>query len=252
MTDVRCISFQYRRSRDYERRQPQPHPILIVGAGPVGLVVALDLAAKGQRSIVIDKKTNLAAGSRAICWAKRTLEIMDRLGLGEVLTRKGVTWQTGKVFFATRQLFEFDLLPESAHRLPAFVNLQQYYFEHFCIEAAAHTGLVDLRWQEEVVGLQPTSDGALIEIATPDGDYRLIADWVIAADGARSTMRRLMGLGFEGRVFQRPVPDLRHQDADGAAGRALVLVRPALQSRSLGPAAQAGRRRVAARLPAGR
>jgi 3-(3-hydroxy-phenyl)propionate hydroxylase len=201
MTDVRSISFQYRRSADYERRQPQPHPILIVGAGPVGLVVALDLATKGHRSIVIDKKTNLAAGSRAICWAKRTLEIMDRLGLGEVLTRKGVTWQTGKVFFATRRVFEFDLLPESAHRRPAFVNLQQYYFEHFCIEAAARTGLVDLRWQEEVVDLQPTSDGMLIQIRTPDGDYRLVADWVIAADGARSTIRRHLGLGFEGRVF---------------------------------------------------
>jgi len=201
MTDVRSISFPYRRSADYGRRQPQTHPIVIVGAGPVGLVLALDLAAKGHRSIVIDKKSNLAAGSRAICWAKRTLEIMDRLGLGEVLASKGVTWQTGKVFFATRRLFEFDLLPESAHRRPAFVNLQQYYFEHFCIEAATGTGLIDLRWQEEVVGLEPTSDGTLIQIRTPDGDYRLVANWVIAADGARSSIRRRLGLRFEGRVF---------------------------------------------------
>jgi len=201
MTDVRSISFQYRRSADHDRRQPQPHPIVIVGAGPVGLVVALDLAAKGHRSIVIDKKSNLAAGSRAICWAKRSLEIMDRFGLGEVLTSKGVTWQTGKVFFASRRVFEFDLLPESAHRRPAFVNLQQYYFEHFCIEAAARTDLVELRWQEEVVGLEPSGDGTLVQIRTPDGNYRLIADWVIAADGAHSTIRRQLGLGFEGRVF---------------------------------------------------
>jgi len=201
MTDVRSISFQYRRSADQARRQPQPHPIVVVGAGPVGLVLALDLAAKGHRSIVIDKKTNLAAGSRAICWAKRSLEIMDRFGLGEVLASKGVTWQTGKVFFASRRVFEFDLLPESAHRRPAFVNLQQYYFEHFCIEAAARTGLVDLRWQEEVVGLEPSGDGTLVQIRTPDGNYRLIADWVIAADGARSSIRRQLGLGFEGRVF---------------------------------------------------
>jgi 3-(3-hydroxy-phenyl)propionate hydroxylase len=201
MTDVRSVSFPHRRSADHDRWQPQPHAVVIVGAGPVGLVIALDLAAKGHRSIVIDKKANLAAGSRAICWAKRSLEIMDRLGLGDVLTRKGVTWQTGKVFFADRRLFEFDLLPESAHRRPAFVNLQQYYFEHFCIEAAARTGLVDLRWQEEVVGLQPTSEGALLQIRTPAGDYRLIADWVIAADGAHSNIRRQLGLGFEGRVF---------------------------------------------------
>jgi 3-(3-hydroxy-phenyl)propionate hydroxylase len=201
MTDVRSISFPHRRSADHDRWQPPHHAVVIVGAGPVGLVIALDLAAKGHRSIVIDKKANLAAGSRAICWAKRSLEIMDRLGLGDVLTRKGVTWQTGKVFFANRRLFEFDLLPESAHRRPAFVNLQQYYFEHFCIEAAARTGLVDLRWQEEVVGLQTTGEGTLLQIRTPAGDYRLIADWVIAADGAHSNIRRQLGLGFEGRVF---------------------------------------------------
>jgi 3-(3-hydroxy-phenyl)propionate hydroxylase len=85
--------------------------------------------------------------------------------------------------------------------MPAFVNLQQYYVEHFCVEAAAATGLVDLRSQEEVTGLEVTGDGVLLDVATPAGPYRLSADWVIAADGARSTLRRLMGLGFEGRVF---------------------------------------------------
>ena len=118
-------------------RTPAHHPVVIVGAGPVGLVAALDLASKGHRSVVIDKKSNLSDGSRAICWAKRTLEIMDRLGVGQALVDKGVTWKTGKVFFDTRQVYEFDLLPEDGHRRPAFINLQQYYFEHFCIEAAA-------------------------------------------------------------------------------------------------------------------
>ena len=105
------------------------------------------------------------------------------------------------MFFDTREIYGFDLLPETGHRRPAFINLQQYYFEHACIEAAARTGLIDLRWQEEVQGLEETGDGRLITIATPDGPYRITADWVIAADGARSSMRRLMGLGFEGRVF---------------------------------------------------
>ncbi len=201
MTDVRQITFPHRRSADQDRSQPAHAAVIIVGAGPVGLVAALDLARKGHRSIVIDKKHNLSDGSRAICWAKRSLEIMDRLGLGAAIADKGVTWKTGKVFFATRRVFEFDLLPETAHRRPAFVNLQQYYFEHFCIEAARQTGLIDLRWQEEVTGLEPTSDGVLLQIATPQGGYRLLADWVIAADGARSALRRQLRLGFEGRVF---------------------------------------------------
>jgi 3-(3-hydroxy-phenyl)propionate hydroxylase len=85
--------------------------------------------------------------------------------------------------------------------MPAFINLQQYYFEHYCIEAAAKTGLIDLRWQEEVQALEFTNDGVLLTVATPEGPYRIAAGWMIAADGARSTLRRLMGLGFEGRVF---------------------------------------------------
>ena len=202
MTDVRKTAFAHRRSPDQDRAQPAHHPVVIVGAGPVGLAAALDLAKKGHRSIVIDKKANLSDGSRAICWSKRTLEVMDRLGVAQALLDKGVTWKKGKVFFDTRAIYEFDLLPESGHRMPAFINLQQYYFEHACIEAAAETGLIDTRWQEEVQGLDITDDGVLLTIATPDGPYRLAADWVIAADGARSTVRRLMGLGFEGRVFQ--------------------------------------------------
>ena len=202
MTDVRQIAFAHRPSADQRSQVQAHHPIVIVGAGPVGLVAALDLAKKGHRSVVIDAKRNLSDGSRAICWAKRSLEIMDRLGLGQALVDKGVTWKNGRVFFDEREVFGFDLLPEADRRMPAFINLQQYYFEHACIEAAAKTDLIDVRWCEEVEGLEQTSDGALLSIATPQGPYRLLADWVIAADGARSTMRRLMGLEFEGRVFQ--------------------------------------------------
>jgi 3-(3-hydroxy-phenyl)propionate hydroxylase len=202
MTDVRQTTFVHRRSPDQDRAEPAHHPVLIVGAGPVGLAAALDLAKKGHRCVVIDRKANLSDGSRAICWSKRTLEIMDRLGVAQTLLDKGVTWKKGKVFFDTRAIYEFDLLPESGHRMPAFINLQQYYFEHACVEAAAKTGLIDVRWQEEVQGLDIINDGVLLTIATPGGPYRLAADWVIAADGARSAVRRLMGLVFEGRVFQ--------------------------------------------------
>jgi 3-(3-hydroxy-phenyl)propionate hydroxylase len=202
VTDVRQITFPHRRSADQDRAEPAHHAIVVVGAGPVGLAAALDLAKKGHHSVVIDRKANLSDGSRAICWSKRTLEIMDRLGVAQALLGKGVTWKKGKVFFDARAVYEFDLLPESGHRMPAFINLQQYYFEHYCIEAASTTGLTDIRWQEEVQGLEITDDGVLLTIATPEGSYRLAADWVIATDGARSSVRRLMGLSFEGRVFQ--------------------------------------------------
>jgi len=201
MTDPRQLTFPHRRSADQDRPQPAHHRVLIVGAGPVGLAAALDLAARGHPSAVIDRRSSLSDGSRAICWSKRTLEIMDRLGVAQALLDKGVTWRTGKVFLDTELLYAFDLLPESGHRMPAFVNLQQYFFEHYAIESAQRTGLIDFRWQEEVTGIEATADGALLDIATPTGSYRVSADWVIAADGARSTLRRAMGLSFEGRVF---------------------------------------------------
>ncbi len=200
--DVRAIVYPWKRSADQSRAQPAEHAIVIVGAGPVGLVAALDLAQKGHRCVVLDRKSNLSDGSRAICWAKRTLEIMDRLGVGQALVDKGVTWKNGKVFFDEREVFAFDLLPEEGHRRPAFINLQQYYFEHACIEAAERTGLIDIRWQEDVQGLEQTGDGVLLTIGTPEGSYRLMAQWVLAADGARSTVRQLLGLDFEGRVFR--------------------------------------------------
>jgi 3-(3-hydroxy-phenyl)propionate hydroxylase len=202
MPDPRQLTFAHTRSRDQDRPQPAHHPIVIVGGGPVGLLAAIDLAKKGQRSVVINSASSLSYGSKAVCWSKRTLEIMDRLGFAQALLDRGVTWKRGKVFLGTRQIYEFDLLPETGYRMPAFVNLQQYYVEHFCVEAAAKTGLVDVRWQEEVTGLEIKNDGVQLDIATPVGTYRLTADWVIAADGPRSTVRRLMGLGFEGRVFQ--------------------------------------------------
>ena len=139
MTDPRQLTFTHRRSPDQDQAQPAHHPVVIVGAGPVGLIAAIDLAKKGRRSVVIDPRTSLSFGSKAVCWSKRTLEIMDRLGFAQALLDKGVTWKRGKVFLGERQIYEFDLLPETGHRMPAFVNLQQYYVEHFCVEAASRS-----------------------------------------------------------------------------------------------------------------
>jgi 3-(3-hydroxy-phenyl)propionate hydroxylase len=202
MTDLRMTAFAWRRSADQAAAQPAHHAVVIVGAGPVGLVAALGLAQRGHRVVVLDRKQTLSEGSKAICWSKRTLEIMHRLGLGRTLAAQGVTWQRGRVFFGEREVYAFDLLPEQGHRWPAFINLQQYLFEHCCIGAAAESDRIDLRWQERVTAIETTADGVLLTVETPEGPYRIGADWVIAADGAHSTVRPLMGLGFEGRSFQ--------------------------------------------------
>jgi 3-(3-hydroxy-phenyl)propionate hydroxylase len=194
-------SYAYRRSTDQERRGAAHHPMVIVGAGPVGLVLALDLARKGHNIIVLDKRQELSEGSRAICWSKRTLEIMGRLGLADELIARGVTWKTGKVFNGTREVYSFDLQPEEGHQRPAFINLQQFLFEQTCVGACERSGRVDLRWGHELIALEARADGARMQVATPDGPYTLTSDWLIAADGARSTVRRALRLGFEGQTF---------------------------------------------------
>ena len=183
-------------------RSGERHQVVVVGGGMVGLTAALDLARRGQRIVLLDDDDTVSIGSRAICYAKRTLEIYDRLGLGARLLDKGVLWNRGRVFFGDRQVYDFDLLPEAGHAFPAFVNLQQYYLEEWLVEACLATGLVDLRWKHKVVGLTNAADGAIVSVETPFGQYDLHADWLLAADGARSFVRETLGLPFVGKIFR--------------------------------------------------
>lgn len=177
--------------------------VAVVGAGPVGLAVAVDLALHGVRSVVLDDNDVVSVGSRAICWAKRTLEIFDRLGVGGRMLEKGVTWKVGRLFHGDEELFRFDLLPEDGHRFPAFVNLQQPYVEQYLIERArAFPDLIDLRFRHRVTGHAETADGVRLAVETPDGPYGFDVRYLVACDGARSPTRGRMGLPFDGETFE--------------------------------------------------
>lgn len=199
---VQAIEFAYRRSPDQDDPAPVQHPVVVVGAGPVGLSLAIDLAQRGQRVVVLDNDCRLSTGSRAICFAKRTLEIWDRLGVGQRMVDKGVSWNVGKVFFHGAPLYEFNLLPENGHERPAFINLQQYYAEAYLVERALQLTNIELRWHNKVGGIAPHDGGAMLTIETPEGAYRIDAQWVAACDGSRSPLRQMMGLESKGRTFQ--------------------------------------------------
>ena len=137
-TDYQSLVFEYQRCSDQDASRPVRHPVVVVGAGPVGLSVAIDLAQQGERIVLIDDDDRLSNGSRAICFAKRTLEIFDRLGSGQPMVDKGVVWNLGKVFFRSEPVYSFNLLPEAGHQRPAFVNLQQYYVEGYLLDRAGN------------------------------------------------------------------------------------------------------------------
>jgi 3-(3-hydroxy-phenyl)propionate hydroxylase len=194
--------FAYRRSADQDSATPARHPVVVVGAGPVGLSLAIDLAQRGQRVLLLDNDHRLSTGSRAICFAKRTLEIWDRLGVGDAMCARGVGWHTGRVFFRAGELYHFDLLPEPGHERPAFINLQQYYAEAYLAVRAAELPNLEIRWKNTVAAIEPGPGGVRLGIDTPEGRYTLEAGYVAACDGSRSPLRALLGLESKGRVFR--------------------------------------------------
>jgi len=200
--DFQSRIFDYRRSPNQDAPAAVRHPVVVVGAGPVGLTMAIDLAQQGIAVVLLDNDDRLSTGSRAICFAKRTLEIFDRLGCGDRMVEKGVSWSVGKVFLREDLVYRFDLLAESGHQRPAFINLQQYYVEGFLADHAMGLPLVDLRWKNSVVALRQAADHAELTVQTPDGDYKILADYVIACDGARSTLRNLCGQESHGQTFR--------------------------------------------------
>lgn len=202
-TDRKTIySYGYRRSSDQDAAGPVRRPVVVVGAGPVGLAAAIDLAQRKVPVVLIDDADRIGEGSRGICWSKRTLEICDRLGVGERLVEQGVTWQIGKLFRGDDLVFSFDLLPEAGHKMPAFINLQQFYLEKALVDRAGEIDTLDLRWKNRLSEVEPRNDHVRLTVDTPDGPYTLDADWLIAADGARSTARDLLGLPFSGVTFE--------------------------------------------------
>src|SRR3982751_6337259 len=174
-TDYQKAVFVYRRSADHDAPRRVRYPVVVIGAGPVGLALAIDLAQQGVQVVLLDNDDRVSTGSRAICFAKRTLEIFDRLGCGDRMVDKGVSWNVGKVFFKQEQVYSFDLLPEAGHERPAFINLQQYYVEGYLAERAAQLPLIDLRWKNKVAGVDQHDDHVTLTVETPEGPYRLEA-----------------------------------------------------------------------------
>lgn len=178
--------------------------IVIVGGGPVGLTLALDLARRGRKVTVLNRLDFIPAGSKAICFSKRTLEIWDRLGVGAAMVKKGVVWNIGKVFWGqgVQPIYQFDMLPMKDQKMPGFINLQQYHAEERLVGALSEYGNVDLRWGHEVTAVSQTDDLVRLAVATVDGVYRIEAGWAVACDGSRSPVRDMLGLDFDGRVLE--------------------------------------------------
>lgn len=176
-------------------------PLLIVGAGPVGMAAALGLAHYGIPSIILDDDVGTAPeGSRAIFMERHALEILGAWSsVGRQMAEQGMTLLAGRVFFHTTELYKtFNAPPDPHIRYPRFVNFPQNVLERLEYEAVQATGRCEVCWQHKVVGATQDDVGVTLDVETPAGRTMLRAPYVLACDGPRSPMRHLLGMEFPG------------------------------------------------------
>lgn len=179
-----------------------PLPVVVVGAGPVGMAVALGLASRGVPVTVLEAATQASFGSRAICISRHSLEVADRLGFGEELTQLALPWVGGRSFYRDVEVLRF-LMPNEPHAVRGpMVNVSQSEIEQIMVDALIAHPLVTLHWGAGVVGCTRTGDQVDLEVATVAGARHLRARWVVAADGGRSRMRELTGLRLQGTSYE--------------------------------------------------
>src|SRR5450755_4136855 len=173
------------------------YPVVIAGGGLAGLTLACDLALRGVRAVLLDEDDTVGvkgASSRGICYAQKSLEIFERLGIYDRIRAKGITWSVGRTFSGKDELYAFNLEDESLSEQPPFINLQQFYLEWFLVDRIVELGGTDLRWKSKVIAVDNDEDGVVVAVETPAGTYELEADWFIDATGANSRIRETMGL----------------------------------------------------------
>ncbi len=178
------------------------HPVVIVGAGPIGMTAALVLARYGIRSVLLDRKDTFNDGSRAICLARPSMHILERIGAVAPFVQKALGWRFGRSYYRGEQIFRLEMPHPPGEKYLPMYNLQQQYIEQYLHDAVAACDLIDMRWQSEFTGIAARADGVSLDVSSPAGDYRLEADYVLAADGARSPVRSMLGLRLKGENYE--------------------------------------------------
>ena len=177
-------------------------PVVIVGAGPAGMVTALELARHGVASVVLSAELQLSQGSRAICFTRRSMEILQQVGVADRMTEIGLPWRFGNSFYRGERVFRMEAPHDPHDRFFPIINVQQPYMEAYLHDACQANPLIDFRWGNKLNHLSQQAGYAVLEVDTPEGPYALESDWVVAADGGRSALRSALNLQMEGASYE--------------------------------------------------
>lgn len=181
--------------------QTTVHQAVVVGAGPAGLVLAIQLALQGVRCVLIEAEAQVCGGSRALALTKRSMEIIEQSGVAQQFLALAKTWREGRSFYKNHVVHHLDIPFSEDDKFEPMTNLAQCVMEKILLDRARELG-VDIRFQTCVVGMEVDDEAVTLTLDTPEGEYRLQSEWVVGCDGARSTVRKLQGLRFEGQSFE--------------------------------------------------
>ena len=181
--------------------QPR-HPVAIAGSGPAGLVTALELARHGIASVILTSELQVSQGSRAIVFTRRSMEILQQVGVADRMTENGLPWRFGNSYYRGQHVFRMEAPHDPDDRFFPMLNIQQQYLEEYLLDACEASPLIEVRWGNKVTQVSQQPDHVAAVIDTPQGPYPLAADWLIAADGGRSEIRSMMNLQMEGASYE--------------------------------------------------
>ena len=178
--------------------------VLVVGAGPTGLMLANQLGRRGVRTTIIDRHSGPAQQSRAMAVHARTLEIYTKLGIADRAIELGHPGYGANMWSGGRWRARIPLneMGKELSAFPYVLMLGQDDNEHIMGELLPKWGLA-VQWNTELVALEQKADHVAAMIKDPDGSMRTItATYVAGCDGARSAVRELNGIGFPGAPYE--------------------------------------------------
>lgn len=177
--------------------------VIISGGGPVGLCLAALLGAQGVSVIVLEAEDDIVRDLRASTFHPPTLDMLETLGVTETLLRRGLpcpSWQIRMHPGGARAVFDLSVLEgETGH--PYRLQCEQWKLSEALLEKLRQSPSVDVRFSTSVVAA--TDDGDAVRVEAEHGGARqlLRASYLVGCDGARSAVRKAMGLSFEGLTY---------------------------------------------------
>lgn len=179
--------------------------VLIVGAGPTGLALAVQLVRYGVDFLIIDTKETTTPFSRAIGVQARTLEIYDQIGLADKLVSLGHRAEKAKFLKGGAVLGEANLseLGVGQSPYPFVLLVEQGLHEELLYNHLKGNGH-DVLWRHELLSLADDGEAVAADVRGPDGTvFPVKTRYIVACDGAKSSVRHKLGLTFEGDTVER-------------------------------------------------